>query len=514
MLPDALPALMADGRARRANPGTTGRNFVLASVLLAVLVSLAAIDSRSLWIDETATWSVAQWPDLHQWWRALMANPNADAQEPAFQLYIYVWTSLFGDTEQAMRLSNLPWFAVGCAAIAKAALSPRLRLWWLLIVAAAPFNWYYLNEVRPYTMFFAGSALLCVAWIGLVKAAIEERRLSGGCIVMYAGGCVLVLSATVLGAVWIAASAIGIAICLRRRLDEFLSLVRTNWLVVAVCMGVSLIILAVASYSFLSGGRASTVGGFSLQSIGYGLLELEGAAGFGPGRNQLRLGLAGVPPGELLAMLAFGAAGLGLVLSAARRLDRTTALAAGVTCLIPLAFMVTMSLVLGWRVVGRHMTPLLLPISLAYAAETARLLRGGPWQRLAAAAFIAALLASTGMIRFSGRHMKDDYADAARYVRPFLAQSKTVLWAADPSGASYYHLVPIAALRHGASGASDLVFALPRQGGPDAGRRNPDVVVYSKPEIYDLTGTIKHYIAARDMKLVATFPAFAIYAAP
>jgi hypothetical protein len=70
---------------QRLSALSSERYLIVAAVALAVAVSLAAIDGRSFWIDEASIWAVAQWPNLGQWWSALMANPSADAQEPAFQ---------------------------------------------------------------------------------------------------------------------------------------------------------------------------------------------------------------------------------------------------------------------------------------------------------------------------------------------------------------------------------------------------------------------------------------------
>ena len=59
-----------------------------------------------------------------------------------------------------------------------------------------------------------------------------------------------------------------------------------------------------------------------------------------------------------------------------------------------------------------------------------------------------------------------------------------------------------------------LVFDLPSDEQADVHRRKPDAIAYSKPDIYDPTGRIMHYIRARGMTKVASFPAFAIYAMP
>jgi hypothetical protein len=39
----------------------------------------------------------------------------------------------------------------------------------------------------------------------------------------------------------------------------------------------------------------------------------------------------------------------------------------------------------------------------------------------------------------------------------------------------------------------------------------PDVIVYSKPNIFDRSGRIAQYIATAGMRQVASYPAFVIY---
>ena len=84
---------------------------------------------------------------------------------------MFLWVKTFGDSELAMRFANLPLFGIICISILLAPMSARLRLIWLLIIALHAFVWYYLNEARPYLMLLAGSALFCVASMGLFRYA-------------------------------------------------------------------------------------------------------------------------------------------------------------------------------------------------------------------------------------------------------------------------------------------------------------------------------------------------------
>jgi len=63
--------------------------------------------------------------------------------------YLWGWVHLFGDSEVAVRASNLPWFFIGFLSIAHfLRRRPSLRNTALLIFCVHPFVVYYLNEAR------------------------------------------------------------------------------------------------------------------------------------------------------------------------------------------------------------------------------------------------------------------------------------------------------------------------------------------------------------------------------
>src|ERR1700730_10774633 len=133
------------------------RLYLLLSLLIvSIAIPFLAIDRRSFWIDEFVTWLITQQPDLDSWWSAFLQRRDSDGQLPFFHFFMFLWTSLFGTSEWTMRMANAPWFALGCAAIALAPVTYRIRLIWHATIAMHPYIWYYLNESRSYVLLFAG----------------------------------------------------------------------------------------------------------------------------------------------------------------------------------------------------------------------------------------------------------------------------------------------------------------------------------------------------------------------
>ena len=120
---------------------------------------------------------------------------------------------------------------------------------------------------------------------------------------------------------------------------------------------------------------------------------------------------------------------------------------------------------------------------------------------------LAGLGISAASVRFSERHVKDDYANVARYLLPLLDQSKVVWWVADYRGAAYYGLLQRQQLVHKSAIAGDQLVL----GDFSQDRARPDVIAYSKPDAFDKNGLVLRYIESLGMKRAADFPAFVIY---
>jgi len=113
-------------------------------------------------------------------------------------------------------------------------------------------------------------------------------------------------------------------------------------------------------------------------------------------------------------------------------------------------------------------------------------------------------------LRFAARHEKDNYREAAACARNALAAGKTVWWNADTSAAIYYHL-PTA--RNGAvPGQAQWVVNPLRE--TLAAAASPDVVIASRPDVFDRTGALAEFLAQAHYQLVSNLTAFKIWVKP
>jgi len=86
------------------------------------------------------------------------------------------------------------------------------------------------------------------------------------------------------------------------------------------------------------------------------------------------------------------------------------------------------------------------------------------------------------------------------------ADNETVWWAADTQAGCYYD-VPLQECSE-TNGLITLVS--PTDGDLDA-ERSPDVVILSKPDIYDAEGSIREYLSSRGFGVSTSLTAFTIW---
>jgi len=353
-------------------------------------------------------------------------------------------------------------------------------------------------------MLLAGSALACVATMRLFGDAPSQsaKQLLAFDLALFVVGSTLMVGGSILGALWVGSTLLAIGYVARGKIRDLWRAGLTIWPVILVCGAISTAILGVALHSFAAGARADQTAGFSVGAMVYGFFELLGAAGFGPGRNELRALSGDLLQVNVVVMIAGAAVGALVVLSAFTRLDRRFVVPVLIATGLPVLLLAMFGYALHWRAVGRHLSPLFLAITFAYASEINRLLQATAAKRIAALLLIVGLGLSALSMRFSETHVKDDYADAAAFLRPLLDQSKVAWWVADPAGAAYYGLIqPGDRIDFGAFSDASALIAVAR----------PDVIAYSKPDLYDESGSVLRYIEASGMRRAAEFPAFAIY---
>ena len=116
-------------------------------------------------------------------------------------------------------------------------------------------------------------------------------------------------------------------------------------------------------------------------------------------------------------------------------------------------------------------------------------LKNGAVSRLAIAGFFGLTLASCLELRLAARHERDDYRGAAALAAKALREGKVVWWNASRQGAEFYR-VPIS---DGPEQGKALNLPNPT-GEFVGGLPAPDVVIASKPDVYDQRGAVAGYL--------------------
>ena len=409
-----------------------------------------------------------------------------------------------------MRLAGALWMVPGLAAFVVSFSGGRRRLAALLVAATNAFIWYYANEARTYSMQLGGSFLVFAALNRLASrqgSMGEEKRW----LYCFAIGLFVVCGSSMLGMIW-ASAALGAAWVLfpAQRLMGWWRATRFLWAWLTV------ILAALGCYYIWTvrlGARGSGVGTTDWRTTAFILFDQLGFGGLGPGRTALRAegarALLPYAPGLLcygatLAVIFFFA------LKEAWRLSPRKLAALALIILVPWVFLSVVGMVTHFRVLGRHSAPL-APIWLFLIANGVAVLAAKPaWAgRLIVGAFLSLSLFSSLSVRFAYRQSKDDYRRASGLAAAALAERRNVWWSADQVTAEYYRL-PVS--DSAASSDKALLVVNPSDGTVES-LKQPQMIVVSRPDLFDNSGALARYMARRHFQMTAAFPAFEIWTA-
>lgn len=178
-------ARRAPGLERRLAVPVVHQSIWLAGLFgLALLVRLYRLDAQSLWLDEGSTWQMIQ-----AGWGALFADLfNPTSAYPLYHVLLKAWSSLFGDSEWALRL---PSALSGAAAVVGVYLAAQelaarraMQLYpagAALLALAAPFAIWYAQEAKVYSLLLLMAALLLWSTLRVVHyGARRDWLLLGG----------------------------------------------------------------------------------------------------------------------------------------------------------------------------------------------------------------------------------------------------------------------------------------------------------------------------------------------
>ncbi|MFZ4778534.1 MAG: hypothetical protein ACOYM3_24450 [Terrimicrobiaceae bacterium] len=399
--------------------------------------------------------------------------------------------------------------------------SPASRIFIALAAMVSPFLWSYLDEARPYVMQFCGATLMTVAIWNVTffpRSSLLPSDICAFCI-----GAVILCGSSLLGA--IPAFFFGLLMLLSLdRNKQLIDLLKSKsaWVVIATA---SLIMAGLGAYyawTLSLGAKASSVGQTSLATILFGIYELSGFSGFGPGRLELReVGPRAL--GGYLGFLVIGSLPYLLVLAwlvlrpaMSPKGVKLSAIAITVCLLATFLAVVAVGFLGNFRVIGRHFTPLVPFLFILLGLLWARMWASMAW-RWAVGFSLLIFVGGSLTQRLDARFAKDDYLSASSVARAALADGQVVWWAADPAASNYYGVFPSVGtssptdLRNSPPATSPVFFANNRDGGYLAGLPKADVVVLSKTDIYDATGALRDWMKGNRFTVTKTFPAFTIW---
>ena len=491
--------------------------LVLALALVALMPT-----NQSLWIDEGFTLPYAQESGFSHFISRLENEKGSESLMPLGMLSSWAGAKIFGQSELGLRAVSALWAVVAVLLLWRTGVLIGLA-WLPALLACHPFLWYYASEVRPYAMAIAMGSGLLYAFVAILS---PDGKANWGFYALLLFGPLL-CATYVLGVVPFAV-VVGVAA---------LALFQRRWkprareILAFVLSGGALIALGLYDASAVSRGADINWEGpweTGLGSLLFSGYELLGFMGFGPGRIELRQSAIEHGIVGSLRSLAHPAA-VGLVVLALLyivillrfwkrfRSDQSTAdrlvPVTGFVIAVTMGIVFVVCLTVGSVFWGRRLASVLPFVVLAagIAASAPRRIGQRPLNVLPL--FLGAtLLTSSLLVRFNPHHSRDDYRGAARIARTAVQEGKTVWWAGDQVVAEYYNVVFC-----GADPADQRACVVRTNNRDKRGLEHlpePDVILISKPELFDTSGAVRSYIDEHRFQLKSHLMAFQVFEAP
>ena len=506
----------------------SGIVWITVFVLIQVGIMLVAISRESLWIDEFWTAYFASLRTLRELYDMVLVPSGS--QTPLHFAYYFLWGKLGGSSELFLRFANLPLFVLGQLALYWALRTYPRKFSFLVLALSAlhPMVFMYANEARQYIMMYAGAQMILAYMINL---HVEDKtdRISLLASAIFVLGGILLFGSSLLGVFWVFSAFLYIAYFHYRHLDFRYLTQGVTLLLILVFSAVTAALSAYYVNSLLQGAGASRISSTTIATIIFATYELLGLSGVGPSRLQLRSTSAAalghyaiwlIP--MVVVVLITLAAGL---IEVKKRLGVARLIVMCALALFPVAVVVTSGFVMHWRVLGRHLIAALPVLNLLFAMGLASLLVAsrqpiGVVRSAVAVSCVVLLTISSLSLRFSERHRKDDYRAAVNVAQEAIAKGQRVWWAAANLGANHYGLAGEFDFMAEMTGKSKPFDCSDRAGAQPVAYMSrdclqllspPDVVIFSKPDVFDASGAIADYLIVGKFTETQYLPAFVVW---
>lgn len=484
----------------------------LSRMALAIALGLVLImpSTESIWVDEAQTWRYARHNSNQEFWNEFVNDKASETQMPLAMALAWAFGNILGTSEWMLRAPNILW-AAG-ALLCFYSLGRREKLPLLpLFLAIQPYLWFYVNEARPYALQIFGGSLLLLALHSLFTKGSKES----GWLFLWGVGSIVTCGSSMLGAIPVACVSLAMLAHLVKN---------RYWAEKKQVMffGAFLIpLLALGIYyatTLLRGAGGSKIWQVGPQNLIFSAVEFVGVAGFLPPRQTLREIARGTAPlpwdsplfvANSVGALVFLALLLLFVFHGIRNCKAAPSwvIASTLVVLSSGSLLFLAALFVGFPFWGRHLAacfPFFIVVVFWILAQFAK--NQLSLSKFLPILFCFALLASSLILRFSPAHRKDDYRSAAKLAQSYLEQGKTVWWAADEPSLLYY--LPEAE-SHIAS--QSLFLAFGSRSTPIEFRKKPDLVLLSKPDIYDQSGSISIFMSENNFNKIYIYKSITAY---
>ncbi len=409
--------------------------------LLSVGVILIPISSQGLWIDEGVTAWFSSQSSLVTLLREVYNAEGSEAQLPGYLSFMWIWVRLFGHSEIALRLSNLPFILLFFMSATLLPAHIRFKKVLIGLMLLSPILWVYLNEARYYVAVFSLSGI-GICGLAYYYDGKNKLRKIGPYVVAVS---ILLACAFSMLSFFIIPVIIAIAIAHSR---NKLSVLVRDWrkpVLLTIPFYLLMAIYYAVTISKGSGGQRERPG---IANLAFVLYEFFGFQGLGPPRNELRTNnsFGTFEPYFLVFVLAVTLVVVALLLLVASWRDKPMLGMYGFPCIagfvIGLGFFFAASYVADFRFWGRHIISLLPSGIFFFAQLIIKILDNKTSPHLMYALFVLAMLwlISDYNIRFDQKYQKDDYKSAVEKAIDFAGNNKTILWNGNAITASYYGL--------------------------------------------------------------------------
>ncbi len=476
---------------------------------LAIALGLVLImpSTESIWVDEAQTWRYARHTSIAEVWSEFRSDRFSEAQMPLAMASAWAFGNILGTSEWLLRAPNILW-AAG-ALLCFYSLGRREKLPLLpLFLAIQPYLWFYVNEARPYALQIFGGSLLLLSLHSLFTKGSKESEW----VFLWGVGAIVTCGSSMLGAIPVACVSLAMLAHLVR--NHHWPETKQVWVFSAFLIPLVALGIYYAT-TLLRGAGGSKIWQVGPQNLIFSAVEFVGVAGFLPPRQALREIARGTAPlawdsplfvANSVGALVFLALLLLFVFQGIRNWKAAPSwiIASTLVVLASGSLLFLAALFVGFPFWGRHLAacfPFFTVIVFWFLAQFAK--NQLSLSKFLTILFCIALLASSLILRFSPAHRKDDYRSAAKLAQSYLEQGKIVWWAADETSALYY--IPDAEA-HIAS--HSLFLAYGTRATPIELRKKPNLVLLSKPDIYDSYKLLSKFLTENFYKILVNFKAF------